>query len=308
MKTPTPEIYIVGSGAIGKALAVFLKLENRKVTLVRGSADNIPDASLQITVKTDTTYQQEIPVTTFSGLSIINGIVLITTKAFANDDIAKKLRKIVGDFSIIILQNGLNIEQPFKDFEKVFRCVLFSTSQEKDENEIIFKSVAPSPVGNIEGNNQGLDNLIEQINTQYFAFRREQDIVRYIWNKVIINCVFNSICPLLETDIGIIDRNKDARSLAKEIIKECVSLAYLLGVRLDQSEIEESLMLISEKSIGRLISTYVDILNNRRTEIESLNLEIARLADEVGKPELVTTTELLGRLALLKSDETRLKH
>ncbi len=35
-------IYIIGSGAIGKALAVFLALENKKVTLIRGSIDNQP--------------------------------------------------------------------------------------------------------------------------------------------------------------------------------------------------------------------------------------------------------------------------
>ncbi|MEM8939540.1 MAG: 2-dehydropantoate 2-reductase [Bacteroidota bacterium] len=303
----TPEIYIVGSGAIGKALAVFLKLENKKVTLVRGSVDNVPGVSSQITVTADSTYRQEVPVTTFSELSIINGIVLITTKTFANHDIAKKLSKVIGVFSIVLLQNGLNIELSFKNFEKVFRCVLLSTSQVIDENEIIFKSITSSPVGNINGNNQGLDMVIDQINTTYFEFRKEQNIAKYIWNKAITNCAFNSICPLLETDNGIFYRNEDARRLANAIIKECVSLAHVLGVHLDESEIEESLILISQKSTGRLISTYVDILNNRRTEIESLNLEIARMADEIGKPDLVTVTKLLGRLILLKSDESRRK-
>lgn len=303
----TPEIYIVGSGAIGKALAVFLKLDHKKVTLVRGSVAAVPDVSAQITVKADNTYQQEILVTTFSKLSVINGIVIVTTKTFANHDIAEKLSKIDGDFSIVLLQNGLNIEQPFKAFEKVFRCVLFSRSEVADENEIIFRSVAPSPVGNIEGDNRGLDMIIEQINTAYFEFRKEQEIVRYIWNKVIINCAFNSICPLLEKDMGVIHRNDEVRRLAKEIVKECISLAHRLGVYLNQSEIEERMLLISQESYGRLITTYVDILKNRRTEIESLNLEIARLADEIGKPELVTTTRLLGKLTKLKSDELRLQ-
>lgn len=303
-----PEIYIIGSGAIGKALAVFLKQEKRQVKLVRGSVDNIPNIMQNISIiGKDETFQQEIAITAFSNLSVINGIVLITTKTFANDDIAKKLKEIEGNFSVILLQNGLNIERPFKNFEKIYRCVLLSTSQVTGNNEITFKTVTASPIGNLEGKNGGLDALINQINTPHFEFRSESNIVKYVWNKTIVNCAFNAICPLLETDNGIFQRNPDAEKLAKVVIKECVSLAKIQGVFLDENEIQENLILISQKSNGQFISTYMDILNQRRTEIESLNLEIARLADEIGQPELVNNTRLLGQLIQLKSREMNLK-
>ena len=296
------EIYIIGSGAIGKALAVFLKQAHRQVTLIRGSVDHLSDVTHQITVNgKDETFQQKIPVTTFSNISAINGIVLITTKTFANDEVAKKLSKIEGKFSIVLLQNGLHIEHPFKDFDRVYRCVLFSTSQVTGDQEVAFKMVTASPVGNLAGKNEGLDALIAQINTPHFKFRVEQDIVKYVWNKVIINCAFNSLCPLLETDNGIFHRNAEAKRLAKVVIKECVALAKMQGVLLDACEIEERLILISQKSDGQLISTYRDILNHRRTEIDSLNLEIARLADSVGQSALVGHTKLLGELVHLKS-------
>ena len=32
-------IYIIGTGSIGRALAVFLKLDNKNVILIRGSVD-----------------------------------------------------------------------------------------------------------------------------------------------------------------------------------------------------------------------------------------------------------------------------
>ena len=87
------KIYIVGSGAIGKALAVFLQQENKEVVLVRGSVDNIPDTKETITViEKNKTFQQRITTTTFKGLQAINGLVLITVKAFANTEIAGKLK------------------------------------------------------------------------------------------------------------------------------------------------------------------------------------------------------------------------
>jgi len=295
-------IYIIGSGAIGKALAVFLKRKNKHVVLIRGSVDNIPMTESAITVigKNDT-FHERVATTAFSNLSRIDGIVLIATKTFANIHIAQKLSRIEGDFSIVLLQNGLNIERAFKNFRSVYRCVLFSTSQVTGDNQVTFKTVTASPVGNLAGKNEGLDDLIRQINTPHFEFREEPYILKYVWNKAITNCVFNTICPLLETDNGIFHRNIAAKNLAMEIIGECISLARVKGINLDENEIMENLLLISQKSDGQLISTYMDILHNRQTEIESLNLEIAKMADEIGQPDLVKNTKLLGQLIQIKS-------
>ncbi len=302
------EIYIIGSGAIGKALAVFLKLENKQVKLIRGSIDNIPDTEKYITViGKDYTFKEKIVTTTFSNLSSINGIVLITTKTFGNNEIARKLKNIGGDFAIVLLQNGLNIERSFKVFDKVYRCVLLSTSQLASENEVTFKTVSASPIGNLEGKNENLDDLIKQISTPNFEFREEANISKYVWNKVIANCVFNTVCPLLEIDNGIFHRSANAKALAEVIIEECVALSKIKGINLDKDEIIENLILISQKSDGQLISTYMDILNNRRTEIESLNLEIAKMADEMGQSELVKNTKLLGQLIQIKSNEIKIK-
>ncbi|MUP39175.1 ketopantoate reductase family protein [Labilibaculum euxinus] len=296
-------IYIVGAGAIGKALAVFLKRENKQVSLVRGSADNIPPTEDTIRViDTDESFQEKITTTTFSNLTSINGIVLITTKTFANEKIAKKLKEKDGDFSIVLLQNGLNIERAFENFDEVYRCVLFSTSQVTNDNEVTFKAVTASPIGKIKGNDCNLNCIIEQINTSNFCFSSENNIQKLVWTKVIANCAFNSICPLLETDNGIFHRSPEAAKLAKIIIKECIAIAQTQGIELNADSLEENLMLISQRSDGQLISTYVDLLNKRKTEIESLNLEIANIANKMNKAEFVTNTRLLGELIKLKSE------
>lgn len=298
------KIYIIGSGAIGKALAVFLQQENKEVILIRGSVDNEPVVKNLITVTTQDgrEFNQEITTTTFGNLTGMDGIVLIATKTFANTGIAKKLKRMEGDFSIVLLQNGLNIEKPFESFEKMFRCVLFSTSQITSENNVVFKTVTASPIGSIEGESSKLNEVVNQINTPHFGFRSEQNILKYVWEKAIINCAFNSICPLFEVDNGIFHRNTEAMKLAKTIIGESAALANKIDMELDPKEIEEKLLLISERADGQLISTYEDIRKKRRTEIESLNLEIARLADEIGMPGLVTTTSLLGNMIRIKSE------
>lgn len=298
------KIYIIGSGAIGKALAVFLKQEKKQVILVRGSVDNEPEEENTITVynQDNQEFQQDINTTTFSNLDSINGIVLNAVKTHANATIAKKLEKLKGSFSIVLLQNGLNIERPFESFDEVYRCVIFSTSQVIKNDTVRFKAVSDSPIGIFKGKRSNFDTTVNQIHTPHFGFRSEPNISKYVWNKVIINCAFNAICPLLEIDNGIFHRNSDATRLAKIIIGECVSLAKKYDVDLDETEIEEKLIQISKRADGQLISTYEDIRNERKTEIESLNLEISRLAEEIEMPEMVSNTRLLGEMIRIKSE------
>ena len=299
------KIYIIGAGAIGKALAVFLQSEKRDVQLVRGSIDNEQAyfEKIRLVYNQVETIEEEILVTTLSNLSEMNGIVLVTTKSFSNDIIAKKLKEKRGNFSIIIMQNGLNIEQPFEQvgLRNIYRCVLFTTSQISKDGDVMFKSVAPSAIGSLQGENGEVEELVRHINTARFQFRSEENILNLIWEKAIINCAFNSICPLLEIDNGIFHRNTKALSLAEVIVRECLDVAMEYQIALEEKAVYEKLLLISKRAEGQLISTYEDIRNGRKTEIDSLNLEMARLAEKIGKPELVKVTKFLGEMIMIKS-------
>ena len=61
-------------------------------------------------------------------------------------------------------------------------------------------------------------------------------------------------------------------------------------------------MQISRLSDGQEISTLQDIRNKRRTEIDTLNPEIVRIAGYLGKENMVTETKLLGDLIPIKSE------
>lgn len=48
---PTNNIYIIGAGAIGKVLALLLKLQGKNVTIIRGSVDDQASHEEIITVE-----------------------------------------------------------------------------------------------------------------------------------------------------------------------------------------------------------------------------------------------------------------
>ena len=302
-------IYIIGTGAIGKALAVFLKLADKQVILIRGSVDNQPSSveKFQVELGDKTVLEASIEVSTLSQYKKLNGIIVLTNKSFGNENLSQALKGKTDKSPIVLLQNGLGVEQSFIDnnFPEIYRCVLFATSQTTSQNTLRFKPVSISQVGTIQGTGNDLNNIIGQLNTPNFPFKAVDDIQTVIWKKAIANSVFNSVCPLLEIDNGIFHRNETALAIARRVVTECVEIATAMGIALRVDEVVDSLVMISKASDGQLISTLQDIKSKRETEIETLNFSIVNMAKKLNKEAAVAETKLLGELTRLKSQLNR---
>lgn len=299
-------IFIIGNGVIAKALAIALTLSGRNVTILRGTAEVEAAYSENIQVETGgRTLEADILISSINNFEKLDGVILLTNKSFGNTELAKKLKSRTNRSPIVFLQNGLHIENSFikQDFPELYRCVLLATSQSVTKNKVTFKLVAPSPVGVIKGSDEILNSIVETLSTDIFSFRAEADIQTFIWKKVISNCVFNSICPLLETDNGVFQRNNDVLKIAKTVISECLAVAHENGIMLTEDEVLQNVLSISKMSDGQKISTYQDILNKRETEIDTLNFAIAKAA-LLTKIE-VPVTSLLGDLVKIKSELSR---
>lgn len=294
-------VFIIGAGAIGKVLAVCLSNDGKKVILLRGSVDNgeTRRESITVTLASQEIIEAEVTIDTMGNYRSLEGLVVLCNKSYGNAALADALRQKIGNSPIVLLQNGLGVEKSFMDFPAVYRCVLFVTSQPVSETRLNFKPVAVSPVGRINGGDEtSLGHIVSLLNTPYFGFRVEPDIQPVIWKKAIMNSVFNSVCPLLDTDNGIFHRNTEALQVAKSLVTECLCVAKEQGVILTLEEVMESLLLVSRSSDGQFISTLQDIRNHRPTEIATLNLAIAGMA---AKEDAIIRTRLLGQLTLLKS-------
>jgi 2-dehydropantoate 2-reductase len=303
-------IYIIGVGAIGMALAVVLKQSGKEVILIRGRQNSQPefeDTKITLDYIDGTVIEAAIPIRTLDQFMVLNGFILLTTKSFGNQELAQRLIGKTGQSPLVLLQNGLGIEEPFlrTGFTEIYRSILLATSQVEAPFQVRYKPVTASPIGVIRSHESRLTEIVEQLNTVQFPFRVESTIQQTVWEKVITNCVFNAICPLLGIDNGVFHRHASALALAREVIDECLAVANEAGIVLNRANVEGRLLQISQRSNGQLISTLLDINQGRQTEIESLNLGVARLADQLNKPELVTRTRFLGELIQLKSEVSR---
>lgn len=298
-------IFVLGAGAIGFPLAAHLVRAGRPVVAVRTSQRDLPRRTVTVTVH-DGVESISTPVETISlpNLTRLDGLIVIASKSHANIAIAQDLRNKTAANPVVVMQNGIGVERPFlgTHLSPIYRCVLYVTSQAFSEYDFSFRPITSSPIGVVAGDSgSDLEKCIEELTTDAFPFRPEPDIHREIWKKAIVNSVFNSICPLLDVDNGVFARCKDAANLARELVRECLALTDNLGIRLGENELMEQILRISEGSDGQLISTLQDIRAGRQTEIEFLNLEIARTAESAQPKVDLPRVELLGKMILAKS-------
>ncbi len=285
-------------------MAVYLANAGRRVVAVRTSRQDVPKGPVTVTAHNGASRISTLVETiSLSRLATLDGTIVITTKSYANKAIALELKDKAATGPIVIMQNGVGVEKPFLDaqFSPIYRCVLYITSQATSEYDFRIRPITASPIGVIRGDESGLKKCVENLTTDEFPFRSEVNIQREIWKKAIINSVFNSICPLLEVDNGVFVRDEATANLAREVVRECVTLTDRLKMGLSESELMEQIMRISKASDGQLISTLQDIRSGRQTEIEFLNLEIARVAAAMQPGLLLPKVELLGKMILAKS-------
>ena len=303
-------VYVLGSGAVGMALAACLASDERSVVAVHTRNIEAPRKTVTVSLHYGADHIA-VPVETvgLSRLTRLDGIVAVTAKSYANESIALALngKEIRGP--LVVMQNGVGVEKPFLEahLAEVYRCVLYLTSQGTVENEFGFHSIKSSPIGIVKGEEAGLVSTVIALSTKRLPFHPEKNIQREIWKKAIINAVFNSICPLLDIDNGVFVREQAVADLAQDVVAECIVLTDRLELGLTQEELMEQLMQISKGSDGQLISTLQDIRNGRETEIEFLNLEMARTAALQHPGIDLRKTELLGKMTLAKSKQRATK-
>ena len=300
-------VFILGSGAIGLPLAAYLANAGRTVVAVRTSKHDVPKSTIRVTVHNGTNrLSASVETISLSNLNNLDGILVIATKSYVNKAIALELKEKGAAGPLVVMQNGIGVEKPFFEarFSPISRCVLYVTSEAGPEYNFTFRPITPSPIGMVHGSESELRECVEHLTTDEFPFRAEADIQREIWRKAIINSVFNSICPLLDVDNGIFARDEETASLARQLVRECLMLTKRLNIRLSETDVMQQIMRISKRS-NQLISTLQDIRKGRETEIEFLNLEIARVAASL-RPEVhLPRIELLGKMILAKSLQHR---
>lgn len=129
-----------------------------------------------------------------------------------------------------------------------------------------------------------------------FEIEFAHDFKRHQWSKLFANAVINPITAITREKNGIV-LSKHLEDTVERVVEECVAVARKDGLDIDKSEVLKFVYSVASKTSMNTSSMLQDVLKGRRTEIDSINGYVIRLAKKNAIP--VPTNETL--YALVKS-------
>jgi 2-dehydropantoate 2-reductase len=302
-----PARFIVyGAGAIGSVFGGMLTRGGHHVDLVgrRDHMEAIGREGLRIEGLLGThnvhpagiyTNLEEIPRE--PSISAVFICVKSSDTAEAVEDLGRS-GLVSGGTLVVSLQNGLgNLERIRETFGRQSSCggrVIFGA--ESREPGKVFVSVWADKVliggpstgaGRKAGKRLAAELTQCGIETVY-----TKDIEAALWGKVLYNIGLNPLSALLEVPYGDLGREKNARTLLEDSIREAFSVASR-EVSLPWKSEEEYLDLFFKQLLPATQSHHSSMLQDmergRETEIDAITGEVLRRAETGGVPVPVNT-------------------
>ncbi|MCK5037854.1 MAG: 2-dehydropantoate 2-reductase, partial [Thermoplasmata archaeon] len=188
---------------------------------------------------------------------------------------------------LITFQNGLDnvdiIERIVSQDVKVIGGITSHGATRASPGIINHGGIGDTKIGWPDGHlDEDILNIASSFTTSGIETIISTNIKRDIWAKALVNSVINPLTALQGEENGCILREAELPKLARAIIEEGVRVANGAGHSFDIEEVFDLTMKIATDTSNNRSSMLQDIDNNRRTEIDQINGEIARIGSGSG--------------------------
>jgi 2-dehydropantoate 2-reductase len=293
------KIAMVGSGAAGSVFASYLRAGGADMTLVdpyKEHMDKVAKDGMKFTIYPDKTTQLTGFKTAYSADDIgTMDIVIFMTKANQLENAIVGAKPCIGPNTVLVsLINGLGNDDKLLKYYPASRCMIGSG---------VIGTALDGPGGCISTPSEGvimnfgaLENneltiaagkhMEECFNKGGCEAVFREDVLPFLWKKVVVNCTVNTVCAVLRLKIGYVEADPNGQKLFHDVIRECCAVANAKGVALDADEFIK----VDHQHIIDNISDYYpsmaqDVLWKKyRTEIDTLNGAISDYGKQFGIP------------------------
>lgn len=199
----------------------------------------------------------------------------------------------------ILLLNGMGNAETFNLPVTIFEGVTSNGVKFSEDGLIELKGKGKTIFEN------GIPDEIKQfMKAQFvekgFEIEFAHDFRIHQWNKLFANAVINPITAITRAKNGIV-LSKHLEGTVERIVDECVAVSGKEGLNFDKIDVLKFVYTVAEKTSMNTSSMLQDVLKGNRTEIDSINGYVIRLA---GKHAIsVPLNEAL--YGLVKSIENR---
>jgi len=300
------KIAVIGAGAMGSLYGGYLSKVSDEVYLVdvwQQHVDSINAEGLSIQEKDKNIVVNPRAVSSAESVGYVD-LAIVFVKSIITGSALEKNAALLGPDTIVLsLQNGYgNIEQ-IAEYVKIDNIIAGTTAHGATmlaPAHIKHAGIGETHIGWVQNKNDDrIDGIAEILQKAGFETVVSDNVMELIWSKLIINVGINALTAILKVQNGGLLKQQETRILMRMAILEAVNVAKSAGIDFNGEEMVNKVMDVAFATEENKSSMLQDILNNRKTEIDTINGAIVK----EGQKYSVDTTVNLVLTNLVKALE-----
>jgi len=293
-------VVIVGAGALGSFVGGLLSTQTR-VTLLGREAHlrAVRERELRISGLTELILHPEVAFSpeeikengelpAGEGEKGMRRLFIFTVKGYDTERAVRDILPITDEESAFLtLQNGVGNEEVLRAHfpdERIIGGVTSHGITFQEPGQIIHAGKGETVIGAIRREGDPLAKEVSELFTDAgIETRVTRNICGEVWAKLIVNAAINPITAITGLKNGQVPELPELAETVKGVVGEAEETARAAGIRLPGCNMLEKTFGVLRSTADNRSSMLQDILNGKRTEIDSINGAVVRYAERLGR-------------------------
>ena len=300
---------IYGAGSLGTILGAYITKNGGQVELINRNKAHI-EALRTKGAQVVGTVNFTQPVTAYLPEQMEGkyDIIFLMTKQQQNVEVVTRLKEFLADDGVIVtLQNGipeLQIGEIVGD-NRTLGCTVAWGATMKGAGVCELTSQPDSltfSLGSLTAERNGHFEDVKALLEKMGEVEVDENFVGTRWSKLLINAAFSGMSAVLGCTFGEAAKPKASRRIVQALIKECIDVCAVGGIRIEPVQGKDIVKLLDYKNcIKKAISFFIipiairkhallkasmlqDIEKGKLTEVDAINGVVSAYGRKVGCP------------------------
>ncbi|QKG84780.1 2-dehydropantoate 2-reductase [Kroppenstedtia pulmonis] len=278
------KVGIWGGGAIGLLWAARLARvipDSWLITRTREQRDRIQEEGILLTDLKGKRLRTSVQVRCVEEELPDFDMVWVMVKHTALSQVARRMKRFCHlPAHVLLWQNGMGQEKEFTGFQhmSVNRVVHTEGALRVATNHVRHTGTGDAWVGPLSGEDASAI-LIPWLNRyRELPIQWDREVEIRAWEKIAINSVINPLTALWDVTNGELVEKAVFFPLMDAILKEVIQVSGNRGVDFSHAFLSRKVLDVCEKTKANYSSMQVDLSSGKKTEIDAINGQVAKMA------------------------------
>ncbi|MGC4191347.1 MAG: 2-dehydropantoate 2-reductase [Thermomicrobiales bacterium] len=219
-------------------------------------------------------------------------VVIVLVKAWASAEIGETLRPYLTRDSIVLtLQNGLGNASALRSSlldrgvrPHVWLGVTTQAAIRPEPGVLVHTGTGITAIGRRTTMNDRVRALASLLDVPNWRTVAVDDIHRWVWRKLAVNCAINPLTALSGLPNAAIATDPGLREAANRLAAEVVAVANAERIALELGDVTSAIEDVAAATATNHSSMLVDLQSGQRTEIDAINGAVVSEGRRLGVP------------------------